>query len=165
MIMLSIRGSVNGIQRCYRLSSHSGLYNRSSLSHRFAATDEALRNVSAIFAFKADSWNSIFGSKANFMEHLSLLGYLYFKFFFNITTTVTSNLFSYSLSLSLYYIYVYVRIRMITLSILVIKHLVKRAIQQLLVSYLPQITFTAVLKHDTFSSSALMRRGTASAIR
>jgi hypothetical protein len=57
-----------------RLSSHSGLYNRSSLSHRFAVTDEALRNVSAIFAFKADSWNSIFGSKANFMEHLSLLG-------------------------------------------------------------------------------------------
>ncbi|KAI9565481.1 hypothetical protein GHT06_009273 [Daphnia sinensis] len=48
--------------------------NRSSLSHRFAITDEALRNVSAIFAFKADSWNSIFGSKANFMEHLSLLG-------------------------------------------------------------------------------------------
>ncbi|KZS08548.1 Uncharacterized protein APZ42_027199 [Daphnia magna] len=48
--------------------------NRSSLSHRFAVTDEALRNVSAIFAFKADSWNSIFGSKANFMEHLSLLG-------------------------------------------------------------------------------------------
>ncbi|XP_045026134.1 LOW QUALITY PROTEIN: uncharacterized protein LOC116915620 [Daphnia magna] len=57
-----------------RLSSHSALYNRSSLSHRFAVTDEALRNVSAIFAFKADSWNSIFGSKANFMEHLSLLG-------------------------------------------------------------------------------------------
>lgn len=60
----------------YRLSSHSGLYNRSSLSSRFTATDEALRNVSAIFAFKSDSWNSIFGSKANFMEHLSLLGYV-----------------------------------------------------------------------------------------
>lgn len=57
------------------ISSHSSLYNRSSLSHRFANTDEALRNVSAIFAFKSDSWNSIFGSKANFMEHLALLGY------------------------------------------------------------------------------------------
>ena len=37
-------------------------------------TDESLRNITAIFAFKADSWNSIFGGKANFMEHLSLLG-------------------------------------------------------------------------------------------
>ena len=67
-------GLVSG--HVYSVSSHSALYNRSSLSHRFANTDEALRNVSAIFAFKSDSWNSIFGSKANFMEHLALLGYV-----------------------------------------------------------------------------------------
>lgn len=58
------------------VSHNSTVYGRASLSHRFAHTDEVLRNVSAIFAFKADSWNSIFGTKANFMEHLALLGYV-----------------------------------------------------------------------------------------
>lgn len=63
------------------VSHNSAVYARSSLSHRFSHTDEVLRNVSAIFTFKADSWNSIFGTKANFMEHLALLGYLYNNLF------------------------------------------------------------------------------------
>ncbi len=56
------------------LSPNSSADGRSSLAQRFSMTDESLRNITAIFAFKADSWNSIFGGKANFMEHLSLLG-------------------------------------------------------------------------------------------
>ncbi|XP_065560330.1 receptor-type guanylate cyclase gcy-27-like isoform X3 [Artemia franciscana] len=46
---------------------------RLELSSYFGKTDDAIRNTTAAFTSKYDSWNSIFGSKVNFMDHLSLL--------------------------------------------------------------------------------------------
>lgn len=60
---------------CRRRSiSPSSLTNDSfSLVDRFTKTDYALRDIAAILAYKTESWNSVFGGQANFMDHLKVL--------------------------------------------------------------------------------------------